>query len=469
MFKKIPGTTEYRINLKKEIIDSFGIPCNFTEDRQGMIKIELFGKIKKVKLQWLSLLAWYECGDINNLEQHLDKIRFYPAWRDLKIRCGNIMQFTEPIYFKEGFRYIPSFPRYAIDISCTIIDTLTNECVSFRYEQGGYSHVYLRNPDRNANKHTRLHRFLALAWLPNNDFVNRPIVNHRNGIRDDNALTNLEWCSYSENSVHALITGLNNTSVMMKSRDIVSGTVEIYRSAAELAKKLGFSRGYSSVSFTDRLPGFLYKNRYEIKKFDDDSPWYYEKNTYDPEKPRKQYFTITVLNKQNGEIETFTNTREFHRAYGSVGTPGIEATIAKIADSNKDLDITYRRNALSGPYRILNIENGEIKIVNSLKEICEHITTSENEIGLDLRRGLKYIYSHKWIVATGIDEINLKEYKDKPKPYFKVEIIDERDGTIVTANSIKDASRITGVTPRTIDIRLKDGKATKCLRFRPLE
>lgn len=72
----------------------------------------------------------------------------------------------------------------------------------------GYMQVGMRTKSRARGQAVlTVHRLVALAFLPNK--ANLPQVNHRNGIKADNRLDNIEWSTRSSNILHAYSLGLN--------------------------------------------------------------------------------------------------------------------------------------------------------------------------------------------------------------------------------------------------------------------
>lgn len=69
----------------------------------------------------------------------------------------------------------------------------------------GYPQVVICQDKKQITRKT--HRFVAAAFIPNPS--NKETVNHKNGIKTDNRVENLEWCTKKENSEHAYATGLN--------------------------------------------------------------------------------------------------------------------------------------------------------------------------------------------------------------------------------------------------------------------
>ena len=66
----------------------------------------------------------------------------------------------------------------------------------------GYRRVSLSKDGKNINR--TIHRLVLQSFLGHKEDL---VVNHKNGIKTDNRLENLEWCTISENTKHSFDNG----------------------------------------------------------------------------------------------------------------------------------------------------------------------------------------------------------------------------------------------------------------------
>ena len=106
-------------------------------------------------------------------------------WRDVDKRVG--------LYQVSNFGRIKSFCHKVPKILKQKMDT------------SGYYRINSHNENKES-KSPLVHRLVAEAFIPNPK--NLPVVNHKDGNKQNNCVENLEWVTYEENMYHAWKTGL---------------------------------------------------------------------------------------------------------------------------------------------------------------------------------------------------------------------------------------------------------------------
>lgn len=97
---------------------------------------------------------------------------------------------------------------YMINQNGVVYSPKLNRPLKQKIVKSGYSVVRLTKNGRSFC--TGVHRLVAIAFIPNKDKT-LTIINHKDGNKLNNNISNLEWCNHKQNSVH-FITHLNGST-----------------------------------------------------------------------------------------------------------------------------------------------------------------------------------------------------------------------------------------------------------------
>jgi hypothetical protein len=114
-----------------------------------------------------------------------------------------------------------------------------------RIKNNGYVQVKISKDGK--RYHFTLHRLVAMTFLMNND--NKPEVNHIDGNKQNNDITNLEWVTSSENQKHAFKIGKqkaikdidNKQSIKIRQLDLDGNIIYEWDSINQVKREIGFN------------------------------------------------------------------------------------------------------------------------------------------------------------------------------------------------------------------------------------
>ncbi len=171
---------------------------------------------------------------------------------------------------KENWKKIKSFSNYSCSNLGKIRNDTTKHISQLKPRKSGYIEINLIN-DLNKRINLRVHRIIAQTWLSNNE--NKLTVNHKNKIRNDNRVENLEWMTYREQAIHQhqykckIKRRINNNKGVWQC-DIKTGKkIRYFRTIQEAALAVkGNSANISACALNKYGSSYGYKWKYDTKK-----------------------------------------------------------------------------------------------------------------------------------------------------------------------------------------------------------
>lgn len=105
----------------------------------------------------------------------------------------------------------------------------------------------------------RVHRLVAEAFIPNPQGL--PFVNHKDGVKTNNAVSNLEWCTALENVHHAFATNLTPKKEKLLSQEQLDQAQKMYESGTPIQHiaaifKVSRSAVERNIHLTEKARGY---------------------------------------------------------------------------------------------------------------------------------------------------------------------------------------------------------------------
>jgi len=129
---------------------------------------------------------------------------------------------------------IKDFPFYEVSSNGEIFSMKRkNDLKLMPCDNGnGYKQCHLLDKSKRTVKY--IHRLVAEEFIPNP--YNKKTVNHKDGDKANNHISNLEWATQKENNNHAIEIGLNPTKEKRIKRISKNGSDVFYKSGKEAAR-----------------------------------------------------------------------------------------------------------------------------------------------------------------------------------------------------------------------------------------
>lgn len=175
---------------------------------------------------------------------------------DLKDLEGEIWKDVvgfEGLYKVSNYSRVKSLKRTVINSNNNCKMPVKEIILKTTSDKYGYKFIFLARDS--TRKLGRIHRVSATAFIPNPE--NKPFVNHIDGNKLNNHISNLEFVTAKENTQHALRTGLIKTGENRYNAKTTNEIAKQIRADYVYGKRGGFIEG-------SRLTRQMLADKYEV-------------------------------------------------------------------------------------------------------------------------------------------------------------------------------------------------------------
>lgn len=99
------------------------------------------------------------------------------------------------------FKEVKGYKGLSVSTCGRVFCSRLNRELAVHTTGNGYRAICYKRTNKCKSKIVRLHRLVGLAYIDNPE--GKPYINHIDSNRKNNTISNLEWCTHSENMLHA--------------------------------------------------------------------------------------------------------------------------------------------------------------------------------------------------------------------------------------------------------------------------
>lgn len=279
------------------------------------------------------------------------------------------MKLTESNYF-ENYYHVPDNERLIINREGIVIDLRMMCCVLTTVNKAGYVTLNIYGQGT-----LLMHRLLATTFISKPFHDVKLVVNHKDGIKVNNDLDNIEWTTYTGNVVHAHMSGLSKSARPVLSKCLESGEVLRFYSISDAAHYFKVDMNLVNNYIKGKIP-YKFLGKYDLVLEEDG---FRGLDAYKVIKDVSLDRRIVLL---KDEVLYLFDSPEAASYYLDVTRPSIYKKLNTDRVSNdKSFNCWYYREYDVDKLDDIKVMRGSFK-VNAPTKISKPITVEDSETGL---------------------------------------------------------------------------------------